>query len=349
MRRLLTTTTALLALAAPLVTSAPAVAAPADVEIKPGTLSRGPDVAGAHLDGKTIHDGDVTVKLTAPRVLLYGKWNDFYIVATGDREWGNVKLVRVAADGATKRLAKFIDPFNTQLDSDGGQVAYSYGDSTSKPTIAVYDLDQNAEVTVNAFGSLPQLLDFDEGLVVASFWDFKVKTILWDTTADTTERVNSKQANYASVAHDLVGFFNKDPFNGGCQVLAQLSDPTDVLWTNCDERIDAVSPRRQAGGHDRAPQRRHRPGRRDGAQDRRCARRPLLDQRLVRSHLVGDPDQAADGVQRSQQGGPRALQGRAVRPGLGPDADARPVAGVPSRQTVEAFSPGAEKSPRMRP
>ena len=242
MRRLITTTTALLALAAPLATAAPAVAAPADIEIKPGTLARGPDVAGAHLDGKTIHDGDVTVKLTAPRVLLYGKWNDFYIVATGDREWGNVKLLRVSADGVTKRLRKFIDPFNTQLDSDGGQVAYSYGDSTSKPTIAVYDLDQDAEVTVNAFGSLPQLLDFDEGVVVASFWDFKVKTISWDTTADTTDRVNSKQGNYASVAHDLVGFFNKDPFNGGCQVLAHLSDPADVLWTNCDERIDAVSP-----------------------------------------------------------------------------------------------------------
>jgi hypothetical protein len=242
MRRLLSTTTALLALAAPLLVTAPSNAAPAEVVIKPGVLKRGPDVAGAHLDGKTIHDGDVTVKLTAPRVMLYGKWNDFYIVATGDREWGNVKLVRVSANGVTKRLAKFIDPFNTQLDSDGGQVAYSYGDSTSKPTIAVYDLDENAEVSVNAFASLPTLLDFDEGLVVASFSDFKVKTITWDTTADLTERVNSKQANYASVAHDLLGFFNKHPFNGGCQVLAHLSDPTDVLWTNCDERIEAVSP-----------------------------------------------------------------------------------------------------------
>ena len=48
--------------------------------------------------------------------------------------------------------------------------------------------------------------------------------------------------NFASVAHDLLGFFNKDPFNGGCQVLTHLDDPADVLWTNCDERIEALSP-----------------------------------------------------------------------------------------------------------
>jgi hypothetical protein len=242
MRRLLTTTTALLALAAPLLAAAPSEAAPADIEIKPGAIKRGPDLVDAHLDGTTIVDGDVRVKLNAQRALLYGKWNKYYIVATGDREWGDVRLVRVSPAGVTKRLARFIDPFNTQLDADGGQVAYSYGESTSKPQIGVYDLELKQEVALNAFASLPTLLDFDEGLVVASFQSFKVKTITWHTDSDDTLRVNSKNGNYASVAHDLLGFYSKDPFNGGCQVLAQLSDPSEVLWTNCDERIEAVSP-----------------------------------------------------------------------------------------------------------
>jgi hypothetical protein len=242
MRRLLTTTMALLALAAPLMGAAPSVAAPADIEIKPGAIKRGPDISGAHLVGTTIVDGDVEVKLKAPRALLYGKWKKYYIAATGDKEWGDVKLWRVSPAGVTKRLAKFIDPFNTQLDPDGGQVAYSYGDSTSKPTIAVYDLAQKEETSVNAFASLPTLLDFDEGLVVASFFSFKVKTITWDTVSDVTLKVKSKMGNFASVAHDLLGFFNKDPFNGGCQVLTHLDDPSDVVWTNCDERIEALSP-----------------------------------------------------------------------------------------------------------
>ncbi len=242
MRRLLTTTAALLALAAPLLAAAPSSAAPPDIAIKPGAIKRGPDIAGVHLEGKTIVDGDVRVTLKAPRVLLYGKSNDVYVAATGDREWGNVKLLQVSASGATKKLATFIDPFNTELDADGGQVAYSYGDSTSKPTIAVYDLALKSEVSVNAFASLPTLLDFDEGLVVASFFSFKVKTVTWDTVSDETLKVNTKMSNFASVAHDLLGFYSKDPFDGGCQVLTHLSDPTDVLWNNCDERIEAISP-----------------------------------------------------------------------------------------------------------
>ena len=103
MRRLLTTTAALLALAAPLLAAAPSSAAPPDIAIKPGAIKRGPDIAGAHLEGKTIVDGDVRVTLKAPRVLLYGKSNDVYVVATGDREWGNVKLWQVSATGRQAR------------------------------------------------------------------------------------------------------------------------------------------------------------------------------------------------------------------------------------------------------
>ncbi len=241
MRRLLTTTTALLALAAPLLAVAAADAAET-IPIKPGTLSRGLDISGAHLDGTTIVDGDVSVTIKRPNVILYGKWNDFYIAATGNSQWDKVKLVQVAADGSVKVLRELIDPFTAVLDPENDQIAYSYGDSTQKPTLAVYDLGLKKEVDVHAFASLPTLLAFDDGVMVASFGDFKVKTLTWNTVTGEVEKVISKRSNYASLAHDLLGFFNKDPFVGGCQVLAHLSDPTDVLWTNCDERIDAVSP-----------------------------------------------------------------------------------------------------------
>ena len=336
MRRLLTTTTALLALAAPLLAAAPSSAAPPDVTIKPGTLTRGPDVSGVHLEGKTIVDGDVRVTLKAPRVLLYGKSDDVYVAATGDKEWGNVKLWQVTASGATKQLAKFIDPFNTLLDADGGQVAYSYGDSTSKPTIAVYDLALKSEVSVNAFASLPTLLDFDEGSVVASFADFKVKTIRWDTVSDETVRLNTKFSNFASQAHNLLGFFSKDPFNGGCQVLAHLDDLTTRALDQLRRADRGRLARRQAGGHDRPALRRHRPGRRDGAQDRRRAGRALLDRRLLRPDLVGDRDQAADGGQRQDPGRHRAVQGRRLQPGQRPGPDAGPLSGQPVRAARRA-------------
>ena len=242
MRRLFTITIASLALAAPLLISGAASAqAPSPLEIKPGKLARGADISVPHLDGTTIVDGAIRIKLDVKRVLLYGKWNNAYIAALGNAQWGNVRLARVAKNGAVKVLREGIDPFNAVLDAEADQVAYSFGDATQVPTLEVYDLGLKDEVAVRGFSSLPTLLEFDEGLAVASFADVKVRTFTWDTVADHVVFVNKKQGNYASKAHDLLGYFSADPFDGGCQVLARLSDPTDRLWTNCDERIEAVS------------------------------------------------------------------------------------------------------------
>ena len=241
MRRLLTTTTALLAVAAPLLAAAPAPAAET-IAIKPASLPRGPDVSGPHLEGTTIVDGDVSVKVKRPNVLLYGKWHDQYVAATGNSQWDDVRLVRITAAGKVTLLREFIDPFNAVLDADADQIAYSYGGNTQKPTLAAYDLSLDEEVSVHGFNALPNLLAFDDGLIVASFGPPRARTITWNTVTNDIVKVNAKQGNYASVAHDLLGYFSKDPQRGGCQVLAHLGGPGDVLWTSCDERIDAVSP-----------------------------------------------------------------------------------------------------------
>ena len=245
MRRLLTTTTALLAMAAtavaPLLVTAPADAAET-ITIKPASLPRGPDISGAHLDGTTIVDGDVSVKVKRPNVILYGKWHDQYVAATGSSAWDKVKLVRISATGTVTVLREFIDPFTAQLDAENDQIAYSYGDSTQKPTLAVYDLGLDEEASIHSFAAIPTSSAFGDGLAVASFGPPKAKTFTWNTVTNDVVRVNTKQGNYASVAHDLLGYYSKDPQFGGCQVLAHLSDPGDVLWTSCDERIDAVSP-----------------------------------------------------------------------------------------------------------
>lgn len=238
MRRLLTTIITTLVLASAL---APATAQ-SGLEIKPGKLPRGADVAGPHLDGTTIVDGDTRIAVKTPRLLLLGKWENVYVATTGDRAWGNPRLVKVTKSGTVKVLRKFIDPFNAKLDPESGQVAYSFGDEIQKPTLAIYDLTLKDEIAARAFSSPPTLVAFDQGLIVTSFYATPFRTITWDTVSDEVVRVNRKMANFASVAHDLLGYYSKDPYQGGCQVLARLSDPTDRLWTNCDERIEAVSP-----------------------------------------------------------------------------------------------------------
>ena len=210
--------------------------------IKPGTLARGPDVSGVHLEGKTIVDGDVRVTLKAPRVLLYGKSDDVYVAATGDKEWGNVKLWQVTASGATKQLAKFIDPFNTLLDADGGQVAYSYGDSTSKPTIAVYDLalkerglGQRVRVAADAAGLRRGLR---RGVV--------------RRLQGQDDPVGHRLGRDRPAEHEVLqlrepgpqpaGLLQQGPVQRRLPGARPPRRPQHVLWTNCDERIEAVSP-----------------------------------------------------------------------------------------------------------
>jgi hypothetical protein len=245
MRRLLTTTAAqligLVALAAPLLATAPATAADT-IPIRPTSLPRGADVSGPHLEGTTIVDGSTTVKVRRPNVILYGAWKGSYVAATGNSQWDDVKLVRISKTGTVRVLREFIDPFEARLDAANGQIAYSYGANTQKPTIAVYDLRLKDEVSVRPFPALPELLTFEKGLVVTSFAPPEPKTITWNTVTNEVSKLNSKFGNYASVANNLFGYFSKDPQRGGCQVLAQLDDPGNVAWTSCDERIDAVSP-----------------------------------------------------------------------------------------------------------
>lgn len=239
MRRLLSPAMVSLTLAGALLTAAPAGAV-TDLRIEPASIARGPDVAVPYLDGTTIVDGQTRVPLPGHNALLYGTWRGSYVAATGNAQWGNVRLWLVPAQGTPTRLRSGIDPFNTIL--DGGRIAYSYGVNISRPTIAVYDLALARETTVHAFAALPTLVDFGDGRVLATFGPPQAKTVSWDIASDTVTRLLSKRSDIADIDHDLIGFFDRDPYRGGCQVLAHLSDPTDQLWRSCKERIEVIAP-----------------------------------------------------------------------------------------------------------
>ena len=80
------------ALAATLV-AAPASAVPT-MTIKPTKLSRGADVAIPHLEGKTVVDGSVRIKVKAPTVRLVGKSGTAYVVGTAGRTGRRPRAVR---------------------------------------------------------------------------------------------------------------------------------------------------------------------------------------------------------------------------------------------------------------
>jgi len=229
------------ALVVPLASVAPA-SAKEPLQIKPAKLARGADIAVPHVENDhTIVDGEHRIEVKAARVQFLGRWHQRYVAVIGNAQWGNVRLVKVSPAGVTKVLRTHVDPFNAVFDPTSGRVAYSFGVNTQKPTLAVFDLEAKKEVATRSFAALPTLLDFDAGVAVASFFDH-AKTITWNVAAGKVQTINAKTANYASVAHDLLGYYSKDPYQGGCQVLTRLTHPSQRLWTSCTERIDAVSP-----------------------------------------------------------------------------------------------------------
>ena len=106
-------------LAATLVAS-PASAKPA-ITLTPGDLPRGADVSSPHLEGKTVVDGAVRVKVKAPMLRLLGKSGAAYVVGTANAQGGHGRIYRVAADGTRTLLAK-AHPFQTLLSGDGATI-----------------------------------------------------------------------------------------------------------------------------------------------------------------------------------------------------------------------------------
>ena len=212
------------------------------------------------------------IKLKAPRALLYGKWNDELHRGHRRPRVGQRQAVAGRGRPARRRSSRRSSTRSTPCSTPTAARSPTPTATPPKPTIEVYDLEQNDEVAVNAFASLPNLLDFDEGLVVASFFDFKVRTITWDTVADETVKVNSRRRNYASMAHDLLGLLQQGPVQRRLPGARPPQRPDRRVLDQLRRADRRGLARRQAGGDHRAAQRRHRPRRRDGAQDRRRAR-----------------------------------------------------------------------------
>jgi hypothetical protein len=46
----------------------------------------------------------------------------------------------------------------------------------------------------------------------------------------------------ASIEHDLLSIYTKDPYLGGCTKLVRLSAPRMKVWKSCRDRVAAISP-----------------------------------------------------------------------------------------------------------
>lgn len=221
-------------LAATLVASPSSAAA--TTTINPGKLPRGADVAIPHLEKKTIVDGSVRIRISAPTVRMLGKSGTGYVVGTADRTGSRGVLLRVAADGTQTRLGR-ADIYLTELSGDGQNLVSTTIPSNRKSLITVRSATTGATVASRAFKGYASALDADTDRVLVGGAG---KTWLW-TTSTGSVSVVSDHAGYAGdLSADVVAGYTKDPYRGGCTVVSKLSTGQQ-LWRSCKERVQTFN------------------------------------------------------------------------------------------------------------
>ena len=213
----------------------PAAAKPA-ITLTPGGLSRGADVSIPHLEGKTVVDGPVRVKVKAPMLRLLGKAGSAYVVGTANSRGGHGRIFRVAADGTRTLLAK-AHPFQTILSGDGGSIVTTKYGRTSRATISVHDTTTGAQLASRAFKGYASALDAQTDRVLVGSID---KTLLWTTSTDSVGVVSRDAGYVGDLSADVVGTFTKDPYDGGCTEVRKLSSGV-LLWRSCSEQVAAFN------------------------------------------------------------------------------------------------------------
>lgn len=215
---------------------APATAHAADpTKLEPTKLSRGDDSRVAHLQGSTLVDGDVRLRVTGGSPYVLGESGNGYVlmVRAGDK----YRVVRVAPGKAQKTL----------LGGSPGQVVVSGDGETFAATTSmrVASVDIRSTRTGNLVGTgdftgYPWILDLEgDHVVVASYSKGAVD---YDWQQGTTRLITKKAAYAADLANNLISYSTKDPYDGGCSVVAPITDPTARVWTSCRERVTAFSP-----------------------------------------------------------------------------------------------------------
>ena len=215
--------------------AAPATAKPA-ITLTPGDLPRGADVSLPHLEGKTVVDGAVRVKVKAPMLRLLGKSGAAYVVGTANAQGAKGRIYRVAADGTLTLVAK-AHPFMSILSRDGGTLVTTRVGRTAASTITVYDVTTATQKDRATFGQYGQALDAQTDRVIIGTTS---TTKIWTISTGKVQRVSSDGGYVADLTADVVGTFTKDPYDGGCSEVRKITSGA-LLWRSCTEQVAAFN------------------------------------------------------------------------------------------------------------
>jgi hypothetical protein len=219
----------------------PAQAAAPTVELQPDRLARGADVAVPHIEDGDFVDGDRRVELPGTVARMIGRSGDDWLVGTSnvDRK-RNRRVVRVAPDGSVTDVLRNIDTSTVILSADGSTLAWQrFVDRGRKVITYAASAADGTALGSKGPGRHVSLLDVDATRVILGG---NGRVFQWKPASDRSRTLVRKRGGLASIEHDLLSIYTKDPYLGGCTKLVKLSKPRVKVWRSCRDRVTAVSP-----------------------------------------------------------------------------------------------------------
>jgi hypothetical protein len=235
------TATVLAALATATALLAPAHAAAPAVELQPQQLPRGADIAVPHIEDGDFVDGDRRIELPGTVAHVIGRSGDAWLVGTDnvDRK-RNRRVVRVAADGSVSDVLRHVDPSTVILSADGSTLAWQRFVNGGRKVITYAGSAADGTV-LGSKGPARNisLLDVDATRVVLAGGK---RVFQWKPASGRTRTIVRKMSGLASIEHDLLSIYTRDPYLGGCTKIVRLSAPRTKVWKSCRDRVAAISP-----------------------------------------------------------------------------------------------------------
>lgn len=211
------------------------------LELRPAALERGADIAIPHLEGRTVVDGDVRVRVRGERVVLLGRSGKGYVVGV-TREDGSGGVIKRVRPGAPARvLLRRVSPYVLQLSGDGLHLAREGGRPPRSTRITVYRASNGTVLRGRTFTGSASVLDVDGGRMVIGSWGPN-RTLRWDFIRNRTATVVARTGSAADITGDRLATYTGDPYEGGCSVVSRISTPRRTLWRSCSERVAVFSP-----------------------------------------------------------------------------------------------------------
>lgn len=242
MKRIIRVSVALTAgLAAVMAGVAPAHTVEA-VELRPAALERGADIRIPHLEGRTVVDGDVRVRVRGSgRVVLLGRSGKGYVVGV-TRDDGSGGVIKRVRPGAPARvLLRGVSPYVLQLSGDGQHLARVSGNTPKSTRITVYRASNGTVLRGRTFPGSASVLDLVEGRMVIGSWG-PDRTLWWNFLSNATATIVGRIGSAADITGNRLATYTGDPYQGGCVVVSRLDAPRAATWRSCRERVAAFSP-----------------------------------------------------------------------------------------------------------